>query len=112
MGYRGIFVPKKKETDEEIEIRKIKWNENRLYLDEWNRLYDCLKDKKLFSKLIGDNKFLPENLEKIVDPISKKLYIHYLTKTGLIRVFSDNSEQVREFVCQYICKEFPPLCKC
>ena len=32
LGYRGIFVPKKKETDEEIEIRKIKWNENRLYL--------------------------------------------------------------------------------
>ena len=111
LGYRGIFVPKKKETDEEIEIRKIKWNENRLYLDEWNRLYDCLKDKKLFSKLIGDNKFLPENLEKIVDPISKKLYIHYLTKTGLIRVFSDNSEQVREFVCQYICKEFPVMYK-
>lgn len=86
-------------------------NKNISYLDEWNRLYDCLKDKKLFSKLIGDNKFLPENLEKIVDPISKKLYIHYLTKTGLIRVFSDNSEQVREFVCQYICKEFPVMYK-
>lgn len=111
LGYRGIFVPKKKETDEEIEIRKIKWDENRLYLEEWNRLYDCLKDKELFSKLIGDNKFLPEKLKKIEDPISKKLYIHYLTKTGLIKVFCDDDEQIKKFVHQYIDKEFPVMYK-
>ena len=107
LGYRGIFVQRKKESEEDMLKRKKIWNENQCYLKEWNKLYDSLKNKKEFIELISDNKFVPENLKKISDPISKKLYIHYLTKTGLMKSLLGDDRENIEFVREYICEEFP-----
>jgi hypothetical protein len=111
LGYRGIFIPKKKETEEETTARKKIWDENQLYLAEWNRLYNMLADKKAFIELIGDNKFVPEKLTQIENPISKKLYIHYLTKTGILKVFSEGDDATKSFVKVYIYEEFPVMYK-
>lgn len=109
LGYRGIFIAKKNETEEDRIKRRAIWNENQLYLQEWNRLFDILDDKDAFIELIGDNKFLPKTLENIQNPISRKLYIHYLTKTGMLKVFSETNEKNRKFVRAYICDEFPVM---
>ncbi|MCI6008982.1 MAG: hypothetical protein MRZ48_02495 [Anaerostipes hadrus] len=107
LGYRGMFIEKKKESKEESLARKRVWDDNQLYLSEWNRLYDLLDDKSEFIDLIGDNKFVPEKLTGIKNPITKKLYIHYLTKTGVLKVFLLEESDTRSFVKEYICNEFP-----
>ena len=107
LGYRGVFIEKKKESKEESLARKRVWDDNQLYLSEWNRLYDLLDDKSEFIDLIGDNKFVPEKLTGIKNPITKKLYIHYLTKTGVLKVFLLEESDTRSFVKEYICNEFP-----
>lgn len=111
LGYRGIFIEKKKESEEENAARKAIWVENQKYLIEWNRLYDSLKDEDSFKKLIGDNKFVPKKLDEILDSTEKKMYIHYLTRTGLIKVFVECNEETRAFVRNYICNEFPIMYK-
>ena len=111
LGYRGIFIPRKKDTQQETEARRIVWEENQLYIKEWNRLYNLLVDKEKFIRIIGDNKFLPEKLCDINDEISKKLYIHYLTKTGLLKVFTVCDKETKEYVKSYICTEFPVMYK-
>lgn len=107
LGYRGIFIPKKKETDGERNIRRKLWEENQEYLYEWNRLYELIPDKKSFVKIIGDNKFVPERLLDIENSDEKKIYLHYLTKTGMLKVFSDLENNEKNFVFQYITSEFP-----
>lgn len=111
LGYRGIFIPKKKETETEQMIRKKVWEENQLYIQEWNRLYDLLKNKEEFVQIIADNKFVPDKLFQIQDPISKKLYIHYLTETRLLKVFSECDNATKNCVRIYICEEFPVMYK-
>ncbi len=107
LGYRGMFIKKKKESKEESLARKQVWDDNQLYLSEWNRLYDLLDDKSEFIDLISDNKFVPEKLTEIKNSIAKKLYIHYLTKTGMLKVFLLEESDTRSFVKEYICNEFP-----
>lgn len=111
LGYRGIFIEKKKESDEVNAARKVVWMENQKYLTEWNRLYDSLSNVNSFKDIIGNNKFIPERLDEILDPTEKKLYIHYLTKTGLIKVFIECNAETKAFVRDYICNEFPIMYK-
>ena len=111
LGYRGVFIPKKNESDKDSSIRYNIWLENQLYLKEWDRLYELLEDKCNFVQLIENNKFLPEKLMTIDDPISKKLYIHYLTKTGLLKVFLKCDEATKKIIRNYICNEFPIMYK-
>ncbi len=111
LGYRGIFIPKKKETEAEQIVRKKVWEENQLYIQEWNRLYNLLENKEEFVKIIADNEFLPDKLSQIQDTISKKLYIHYLTQTRLLKVFSECDNATKECVKSYIYEEFPVMYK-
>lgn len=111
LGYRGMFIEKKKESKEESLARKRVWDDNQLYLSEWNRLYDLLDDISEFIDLIRDNQFVPEKLTGIKNPITKKLYIHYLTKTGMLKVFLLEESDTRSFVKEYICNEFPIMYK-
>lgn len=109
LGYRGIFIPKKKESETEQLDRKKIWEENQLYIQEWNRLYDSLKNKEEFIQIIADNEFVPDKLSQIQDSTSKKLYIHYLTETRLLKVFSECDSTTKDSVKNYICGEFPVM---
>lgn len=111
LGYRGIFIPKKKETEAEQIARKKVWEENQLYIQEWNRLYSLLENKEEFVKIIADNEFIPDKLSQIQDTTSKKLYIHYLTQTRLLKVFSECDNATKECVRSYIYEEFPVMYK-
>lgn len=111
LGWRGIFIPKKNETEKNV-VRKKIWGENQKYISEWNKLYDALGDKKgSFIDIIADNTFAPEKLLSIQGDIEKKLYIHYLTKTGLFKAFGLDNDKIKKFVSEYIHDEFPLMYK-
>lgn len=107
LGWRGDFIPRKGETKEEIAERKKVWNENQKYLAEWNNLFDLLGTaKEDFIKLIDDNDFSLEKLCRIKDPIHKKLFIHYLTITNLLKALSLDDTKTKDFIVYYIHDEF------
>ncbi len=111
LGYRGLFIPKKNESEEEKSVRYNIWKENQLYLKEWDRLFESLSDKSAFIQLIEDNKFSADKLVRVEDPISKKLYTHYLTKTGLLKVFINCDEVTKQIIRNYIYDEFSVMYK-
>lgn len=88
---RGKFASggrrRKKESDEETNLRKQMWDRNQSKIAVWNELYDSLGDtKEEFVSLISDNEFLPEKFLGISSDIQKKLYIFYLTTPRLIQL--------------------------
>lgn len=108
LGWRGHFVQRKNEADEECTIRKKLWNENQLYLQEWEKLFLQLEDtKEQFIHYIGDNTYSLERFEEIEMDLHKKLFIHYFTIPKLLRALTDGTESVKAFICNYICNEFP-----
>lgn len=107
LGYRGIFIRKKNEIESEMMGRRQIWEENQLYIKEWNRLYDLISDKDRIISLVRDNKFTPERLKEISDPNEKKIYLHYLTQTGLLKIFAELDDSDKQFVNEYITDEFP-----
>ncbi len=70
-----------------------------------------LPNEQHFKEIIGENKFEPKKLDQISDETEKRLFIHYLTKTGLIKVFIDCDKENRDFVRNYFCNEFPVMYK-
>lgn len=107
LGWRGDFIPRKGETKEEIVERKKVWNENQEYLAEWNKLFDLLgAAKEDFIKLIDDNEFSLEKLCRIKDSIHKKLFIHYLTITNLLKALNLDDTETKDFIVYYIHDEF------
>lgn len=108
LGWRGDFIPHKNETNGEIKARKAVWDENQLYLKEWNRLFDMLGDsRKAFIDAISDNNFTVDRFASLVDPLQKKLFIHYFTTSTMLKAFSMESESDRELYVHYITNEFP-----
>ena len=108
LGWRGDFIPKRNETAAELRARKKTWDENQLYLKEWNRLFDMLGDsKKDFITAIGDNNITVERFVSLHDITHKKLFIHYFTTTTLLKAFSIESEEDRNIIIEYITNEFP-----
>ena len=111
LGWRGDFLPKKGETKEEKKERKKIWNENQEYIAEWNRLFSELGDSKQeFIDLIGDNVFSLEKYENILNPLHKKLFIHYFTHTLFLKELAQNNESSR-FMADYIYNDFPLMYK-
>ncbi len=87
--------------------RKKVWNENQEYLAEWNKLFDLLgAAKEDFIKLIDDNEFSLEKLCRIKDSIHKKLFIHYLTITNLLKALNLDDTETKDFIVYYIHDEF------
>lgn len=108
LGWRGNFIPRRNETSGEIEARKIVWDENQLYLKEWNRLFDLLGDSKdVFISMIGDNNITVERFISLTDPTHKKLLIHYFTTTTMLKAFSMEPVEDRNLFIDYITNEFP-----
>lgn len=107
LGWRGNFIPRRNETSGEIEARKIVWDENQLYLKEWNRLFDLLGDSKdVFISMIGDNNITVERFISLTDPTHKKLLIHYFTTTTMLKAFSMEPVEDRNLFIDYITNEF------
>lgn len=110
---RGYFKKggrgRTKETKEELNARKIKWDKNQKKIGEWNRLYIQLgEDKQSFINLISDNKFLPEKVLGISSDIQKKLYLSYLTMPRLISLLGmiSHDSPTYSMLYNYIKKEF------
>lgn len=79
--------------------------------NEWRRLYALLdeKEKKNFEAIIGKNKFDYFAFKEINNITSKKLFIHYVTDTGLINlleaIYLNNDCNLDEIV-DYLVSEF------
>jgi hypothetical protein len=106
LGWRGDFIPRKNESKSDIIKRKKIWEENRRYIEEWNRLFDLLDDKEHFISIIGDNDTSIDKFSSIDNVKERKLYIHYFSPTALLRSFSIDSELKSEIV-EYVTNEFP-----
>ena len=108
LGWRGDFIPRRNETPGEIKARKAVWDENQLYLKEWNRLFDMLGDsRESFISAIGDNNTTVNRFMSLTDLTQKKLFIHYFTTSTMLKAFSMESEDDRKIYVDYITNEFP-----
>ena len=108
LGWRGDFIPRRNETPGEIKARKAVWDENQLYLKEWNRLFDILGDsRESFISAIGDNNTTVDRFMSLTDLTQKKLFIHYFTTSTMLKAFSMESEDDRKIYVDYITNEFP-----
>lgn len=113
---RGHFVEggrgRKKETKEELLVRKAKWDKNQQRIKKWNELYNQLGDElNSFISLIGDNEFLPEKVLGISSDLQKKLYLLYLTTPRLVALLGllDPKSPTFELVKHFTTAEFPDL---
>lgn len=108
LGWRGDFISRKNETPAEIKARKAVWDENQLYLQEWNRLFDMLGNSHNdFISAIGDNATTVDRFMSLPDPTQKKLFIHYFTTSTMLKAFSMESEDDQKLYVDYITNEFP-----
>ena len=108
LGWRGDFIPRRNETPGEVKARKAVWDENQLYLKEWNRLFDMLGDsRESFISAIGDNNTTVDRFISLTDLTQKKLFIHYFTTSTMLKAFSMESEDDRKIYVDYITNEFP-----
>ena len=108
LGWRGDFIPRKNESSNEIKIRKKVWDENQLYLKEWNRLFDLLGDSRdKFIEAIGDNNTTVDRFVSLTNLTHKKLFIHYFTMTTMLKAFSIEDKENKEIFINYITNEFP-----
>lgn len=108
LGWRGDFIPRKNETPMEIKARKKVWDENQLYLREWNRLFDLLgNSREVFISSIGDNNTTVDRFVSLSDVTHKKLFIHYFTNTTMLKAFGMESKEDRKLFIDYITNEFP-----
>ena len=111
LGWRGDFLPRKKESPNEMKARKKVWDENQLYLKEWNRLFDLLgASKESFISSIEDNDFTIGRFESLKTINQKKLFVHYFTNTNLLKAFCIESKD-RDIFVDYITEEFPLIYK-
>lgn len=113
---RGHFAEggrgRKKETKEELLVRKAKWDKNQQRIKKWNELYIQLGDElNSFISLIGDNEFLPEKVLGISSDLQKKLYLLYLTTPRLVALLGllDPKSPTFELVKYFTTVEFPDL---
>lgn len=107
-GGRG----RKRETPEELRLRRINWEKNQRRINEWERLYSQLgDDKESFISLIGDNEFLPEKLLGITSDLHKKLYVLYLTVPRVVNLLGllEPASPTYKLIKDYILFEFPDL---
>ena len=108
LGWRGHFVKRRNEPDNETIARKKIWDENQLYLGEWKRRFLALgKEKDKFISYIGDNNYSVERYTKIHDPELKKLFIHYFTIPTLLKALHITENKDKEIIVEYITVDFP-----
>lgn len=112
LGWRGHFVRRKNETDEEMAARKIIWLQNQEIQAEWKRRFEALgSSKDEFISFIGDNNYTIEQFLKIKNLEHKKLFIHYFTMPTLLKALSINNVEEKAIIVDYITKDFSLLYK-
>ena len=105
---------RKDESEDQVIIRKNKWDQNQLKIEEWNRLFDQLLDERdEFIDKISDNKYLPEKLFGLRTTLQKKLYMHYLTEPRILALLGKlkNGSPTRELIKHYLTIDFPIMYK-
>ncbi len=108
LGWRGHFVRRKNETDDEFKARRSIWDENQLYLVEWKRRFQELGEtREQFIKYIGDNNYTIDRFLEIKNVEHKKLFIHYFTKPTLLKAFMIEDAKEKEVIVEYITGDFP-----
>lgn len=103
---------KSKETEEEFQLRKTRWERDQKKIELWNTLYDQLGDEKeAFITLIKDNKYLPEKVLGITSLLQIKMYLLYLTTPRLFALLGliDRKSPTYEFVYDFIYNECPQI---
>lgn len=112
LGWRGNFIRRKNESDEEMKKRKELWDENQQYLEEWKTRFVNLGDKKAqFIKHIADNNFSIERFLEIENDDQKKLFIHYFTAPTLLKALMMQEGHSKDLLVKYITEEFPLIYK-
>ena len=107
LGWRGHFVPRKNETETETASRKLIWEENQQYLNEWTKLFEQLgATKDEFIVAIGDNNNTTERYLELQNELHKKLFIHYLTIPVLMKTLNIVEQGEKDFIMKYISEEF------
>lgn len=108
LGIRGHFVVKKDEAVDQSQIRKNTWYENQEIVKEWLRLFRGLNHQKdTFISYIKDNEFTFERFKTIRNLEHRKLFLHYFTIPGLLRVLNEGDEVINNEIKNYISEEFP-----
>lgn len=112
LGWRGHFVTKKEETAKEKKARRVTWEENHQYIEEWTQLFTQLGSREEhFISAISDNNNKTARYLTLTDPLEKKLFIHYFTIPMLLKTLSILDAQESEFIVEYISIEFPLMYK-
>ena len=108
LGWRGHFIKRKNEDDNQTAARRVIWEENQQYLEEWKRRYRDLKqDKDLFISYIGDNNYTVERYLEIKEKELKKLFIHYFTIPTLLKSLAFPDCDDKAIIVEYITNDFP-----
>ena len=105
---RGFFVEHHGEDEAHRRIRYKHWQEDQELINLWRKYYRQL-DKDIVLSYIKDNRFSPEVLDGIMDPSLQKLYLLYLTPSGLMQVFSTCGPNIRKITREFIKKDAPFL---
>lgn len=107
LGWRGHFTRHKDETDAEMKVRRVIWDENQQYLAEWKRRFQALGETKgQFINYIGDNNYTIERFLEIEDIEHKKLFIHYFTIPTLLKALMIDKTDEKKVIVEYITKDF------
>ena len=108
LGWRGHFARRKNESDDEMKARRIIWDENQLYLNEWKRRFIELGNNKgQFIKHIEDNNYTIERYLEIDNKEQKKLFIHYFTTPTLLKALMLKDSDQKSVIVEYITRDFP-----
>lgn len=108
LGWRGHFVRRRNENDDEFKARRSIWDENQLYLAEWKRRFQELGETRAnFIKYIEDNNYTVERFLEIESDEHKNLFIHYFTIPTLLKAFMIEDAMEKEVIVEYITKDFP-----
>lgn len=110
LGWRGHFEPHRNESDAEASKRRLLWEENQKFLNEWKTRFCALGEKKeQFVSYIGDNNYSPERFAQIEDTDEKKLFIHYFTFPTLLRALTILDDKNKGIIAEYITCDFALL---
>jgi hypothetical protein len=106
---RGRFVEKKDEPTTESASRLIKWQENKAIREEWQRLFNGLKeDKEEFIQIIQDNVFNMDKLLSITEPNMQKLFLHYFSESRFLTHLNNlQLDELIKLILDYCLNEFP-----
>lgn len=106
LGFRGHFVERSNESEDDQKKRYAQWEINQAIIAEWTRLYRSLGDNYTsYVELVRDNVFSMDRYAEAGSPTLRKMFIYNLSYRGILR----NIETLGTDILTYIKVEFPIL---